>query len=63
MWIGTVDEVGEKLVYLREVRPDATWHSVPLGYKLKAITSVEVGTHYLVGLAGIAGSADSPRTE
>ncbi|TFC05047.1 hypothetical protein E3O42_04115 [Cryobacterium adonitolivorans] len=63
MWIGTVDEVGEKYVYLHEVRPDATWHSSPLGYKLKAITSVEVGTHYLVGLAGIAGSADTPRTE
>lgn len=62
-WIGTLDEVGKKMIYLHEVRPDATWHSAPLGYKLKAITSVEVGTHYLVGLAGIAGSADTPRTE
>lgn len=60
MWIGKLDEVRKKIVYLHEVRPDATWHPAPLGYKLKAITTVEVGTHYLVGLAAIAGSVDTP---
>jgi len=57
MWIGTLDELRKRVVYLHEVRPDATWHPAPLGYKLKAITTVEVGTHYLRGLAAIAGTA------
>ena len=55
IWIGTLDEVQKRVAYLHEVRPDATWHPVPLGYKLKAITTVEVATHYLQGLAAIAG--------
>jgi len=57
MWIGSIFEVEGRHVYLHEVRPDATWHSASLGYKLKAITTVEVGTHYLIGLAAIAGDA------
>lgn len=56
IWIGVLDEVTHRYVYLREVRPDATWHAVPLGYRLKAITSVEVGTRYLTSLAAIAQS-------
>jgi hypothetical protein len=55
-WIGRLDELDATLVYLHEVRPDASWHSEPLGYKLKSITSVEVGTNYLVALATIAGT-------
>lgn len=55
-WIGTLDEVRKRVAYLHEVRPDATWHPAPLGYKLKAITTVEVATHYLRGLAAIAGT-------
>ncbi len=56
IWIGKLDEVRKRVVYLHEVRPDATWHPAPLGYKLKAITMVEVATHYLRGLAAIAGT-------
>lgn len=56
IWIGRLEEVRKRVVYLHEVRPDATWHPAPLGYKLKAITTVEVGTHYLQGLAAIAGT-------
>jgi hypothetical protein len=56
IWIGRLDEVRKRFVYLHEVRPDATWHSAPLGYKVKAITTVEVATHYLQGLAAIAGA-------
>jgi len=60
IWIGRLDEVRKRVVYLHEVRPDATWHSAPLGYKLKAITTVEVATHYLQGLAAIAGTGPDP---
>jgi hypothetical protein len=60
-WIGKLEEVRKRVVYLHEVRPNATWHSAPLGYKLKAITTVEVATHYLRGLVAIAGSSpDAP---
>jgi hypothetical protein len=59
MWIGTFDEILGKFFYLHEVRPDATWHPAPLGYKLKAITTVEIETHYLVALATIAGAGPS----
>ena len=56
IWIGKLDEVWKRMVYLHEVRPDATWHPAPLGYKLKAITAVEVTTHYLRRLAAISGT-------
>lgn len=56
LWIGKLDEVRKRVVYLHEVRPDATWHPAPLGYTLKAITTVEVATHYLRGLAAMAGT-------
>ena len=59
IWIGRLDEMRKRVVYIHEVRPDATWHPAPLGYKLKAITTVEVGTHYLQGLAAIAGTGPS----
>jgi hypothetical protein len=56
IWIGKLKEVRKGVVYLHEVQPDASWHAAPLGYKLKAITTVEVATHYLRGLAAIAGT-------
>jgi hypothetical protein len=55
MWIGVSDEILGKYFYLHEVRPDATWHKKPLDYKLKAITAVEIGTRYMVGLSAVAG--------
>ncbi|MGK3948258.1 hypothetical protein [Microbacterium sp. K2] len=55
LWIGTLDEVTSRYIYLNEVRPDATWHPRPLGYKLRSITMAEVGTRYLVGLSAVAG--------
>jgi hypothetical protein len=57
MWIGRLDEVTRRFVYLHEVRPDASWHPAPRGYKLRAITNVGVRTQYLVGLTAIAGDA------
>jgi hypothetical protein len=61
IWIGKFDEIIKRWVYLLEVHPDATWYAAPLGYQLKAITSVEIGSHYLVGLTAIAG--DPPAME
>jgi hypothetical protein len=55
-WIGEVEELDDKWLWLMEVRPDASWHKRPLGYKLKSITTISVGTHYLQGLSKIAGS-------
>lgn len=55
IWIGGLDEVRKRMVYLHEVRPDATWHPFPRGYRLQAITSIEIATHYLRGLGAIAG--------
>lgn len=60
-WIGTLEEVRGRFVYLHEVRPDATWHAAPLGYRLRAITSVEMGRRYYAALSAIAG--DGPPRE
>lgn len=53
-WIGVLDEVSPPWLYMLEVRPDATWHDVPYGYRLRTITLVFVGTHYLRGLSAVA---------
>tara|TARA_R110002051_G_C8725283_1_gene497260 strand:- start:1546 stop:2103 length:558 start_codon:yes stop_codon:yes gene_type:complete len=56
MWVGTYDDIIKKMVYIHEVRPDASWHDAPLGYKVKAITGVETGTRYMTALAAISGT-------
>ncbi|MBU2665468.1 hypothetical protein KOI35_18330 [Actinoplanes bogorensis] len=58
-WIGVVHEVARPWLWLREVRPDATWCKRPHGYRLRHITQVFVDDRYLTGLAAIAGT--SPR--
>ncbi|MGO4487862.1 hypothetical protein [Microbacterium sp. 2RAF4] len=55
-WIGTVDVIAGRFVYLHEVRPDGRWHPAPLGYKLRAVTTVEVGRRYHSALSAVAGS-------
>ncbi len=60
-WIGTLDTITGRYVYLHEVRPDGTWHPAPLGYKLRAITAVEVGRRYYSALSVVAG--EKPRRE
>lgn len=59
-WIGVVDEVGDGWLWLHEVRPDASWHDEPLGYKLSRISKLTVGSGYLRALAEISGSAPKP---
>jgi hypothetical protein len=56
-WIGVPNELTRHWLYLWEVRPDATWHEQPLGYRLRTITMVTVNNHHQRGLAAIAGSA------
>ncbi|WP_435743625.1 hypothetical protein [Microbacterium sp. PMB16] len=60
MWIGTLDSIRGRFVYLHEVRTDATWYPEALGYRLTAITSVETGSRYIVALSAIAG--DGPES-
>jgi hypothetical protein len=55
-WIGVVDQVTRRWLWLREVRPDATWRKRPLGFKLRRITKVFISNRYLTALAAIAGT-------
>ncbi|MGY4643520.1 hypothetical protein [Cellulomonas sp. URHB0016] len=56
VWIGQIVELRRGWVALHEVRPDARWRKKALWYRLRAVTSASVGTHYLRGLAAIAGA-------
>lgn len=55
-WIGVVDEIRKGWLWLHEVRPDATWHRQPRGYKLSRITKVAISDRYQTALAAIAGT-------
>ncbi|KJQ53551.1 hypothetical protein RS85_02581 [Microbacterium sp. SA39] len=35
---------------------NGTWHPAPLGYRVKAVTSVEVGLRYFSSLSAVAGA-------
>lgn len=61
IWIGSPEEITAKWLWLDEVRPDASWKG-PLGYKMKKITSVQIGTRYLTALAAVAGVAPNRQT-
>lgn len=54
MWIGLIESVTKKWLWLLEIDPKAQWEPAPLGYKLKAITSISVGGRYLAGLQTIS---------
>lgn len=60
-WIGTLDTISGRFVYLHEVRPDGTWHPGPLGYRLRAVTTVEIGRRYYSALSVVAG--ERPRQD
>ncbi|PWJ26432.1 hypothetical protein ATK17_2595 [Branchiibius hedensis] len=55
-WIGTLVRSDADITWLHEVRPDATWHEEPLGYKSKWITLITIGSGYQEALAAVAGS-------
>ncbi|NYG99455.1 hypothetical protein FJ656_03330 [Schumannella luteola] len=54
LWIGAIESIDRKHVWLDEALPDASWRG-PLGYRLKRITSVHAGGRYLAALAVVAG--------
>ncbi|OIH94484.1 hypothetical protein [Curtobacterium sp. MCBA15_001] len=56
MWIGALHSLTRHWVYLHEVRSDATWHDVPLGYRLGKVTTVYTDSQYQRGLLAIAGT-------
>lgn len=55
LWVGVPYEIDGRWLYLFEVRPDATWHEVPLGYRNRSITVVRLGDQYLRALSAVAG--------
>lgn len=56
LWIGIVDEIIDRHVYLHEVRPDGTWHEEPLGYEINSVSAIYVETRYLAALIAVAGT-------
>jgi hypothetical protein len=50
-WIGVLDEIIGKYLYLLEVGPNGKWDRQPLGYKICAITSISMGGLYRDALA------------
>jgi hypothetical protein len=62
LWIGVPEEIAPKWLWLDEIRPDASWKG-PLGYKLKSITAIEVGTRYLTALERVAGTTPPSRSD
>ncbi len=53
-WIGTVEGVDHGRVWLHEIDPQARWKGRELGYRLRAITRVQLRTEYLNALASVA---------
>ena len=62
-WIGILDEVWPKWLWLQEVDFTGRWETKPLGYKLKAITVVSSGNRYVHALREIAGPPPAIRSE
>ncbi|ARC56167.1 hypothetical protein AS850_03635 [Frondihabitans sp. 762G35] len=62
LWIGEYVGKHGKWFGLLEVRPNASWHRKPFGYRLKEVTSVSINNHYLTALAAIAPEAP-PETD
>jgi hypothetical protein len=62
IWIGELFELTHKWTWLREVRPNATWHSEPLGYRTKRITLISIDSMYQQALATIAGPSGKTPT-
>lgn len=54
VWIGQVNEVDQRRVWLREVDPQARWADEPLGYRLGAISRIQLRTTYLTALNSVA---------
>jgi hypothetical protein len=56
IWIGVLDELWPKWLWLQEVDAKAQWSARPLGHKLKAVTTIASGDRYQQALSQIAGA-------
>jgi hypothetical protein len=55
LWIGRLDRIDEKKLWLRQLDPKAKWHTKPVGYKFGDITAVTFGDRYTRTLELAAG--------
>ena len=63
LWIGVLYELTPKWLWLQEVDFKGRWATEPLGYKLKAITTVSSGDRYMHALREIAGPTPAIRID
>lgn len=54
MWIGYPDDIIGAHFYLWEIKPDATWHDRPLGYRIRRISTVRMDALYFRALTAVA---------
>ena len=50
LWIGTLDEVDKKWLWLNEITFRGRWKKKPLGYRMRAITKISFGGRYMEAL-------------
>ena len=62
LWIGQLDDIWPKWVWLDEVDSTGTWLPAPLGYRLRRITTVRTGTRYMQALSQVAGNRNTQTT-
>ena len=62
LWIGQLDDIWPKWVWLDEVDSTGTWLLAPLGYRLRRITTVRTGTRYMQALSQVAGNRNTQTT-
>lgn len=63
IWIGVLDELSPKVLWLHEVSPDASWHEAPQRYRLKAVRTVSIRNRYMTALAAMAGEPPSAEVD
>ncbi|MFG2908258.1 hypothetical protein ACGF13_24725 [Kitasatospora sp. NPDC048286] len=53
--VGTVTELRPRSLRLHEVDPEARWYPKPIKYRVRDVTRVDLGTHYVDVLREFAG--------
>ncbi|MFE2430820.1 hypothetical protein ACFXJ5_29275 [Streptomyces sp. NPDC059373] len=59
-WIGAPVGFGRKTLRLHEVDLDAEWHDAPRKHRLKDLTRIDCGGHYVETLREFAGAVPTP---
>ena len=62
MWVGEVEDLWPKWVWLDEVDFTGTWLDKPLGYRLRKVTAVTTGTPYFEALRQVSDPRGQKRT-